>query len=80
MNRDEAMISRTKSSRPGRRRGFAIAQGLLEREPVKLDILGRIHKSPIAYDETPPPPSAMCVPQVLRSTCVPCQGSLPLEG
>ncbi len=29
----------------------AIAQGLLEREPVRLDIPGRIHKSPIAYDD-----------------------------
>jgi hypothetical protein len=29
----------------------AIEQGLIEREPVKLDIPARIHKSPIAYDD-----------------------------
>ena len=29
----------------------AIEQGFIEREPVKLDIPARIHKSPIAYDD-----------------------------
>ncbi len=29
----------------------AVAQGLLEHEPVRLDIPARIHKNPIAYDD-----------------------------